>query len=381
MKQTISATRIFTGESYLSDYAILIEHDRIVELKPLSQIDTHAESFHFFDGLLCAGFIDLQVNGGGGLLFNDQPQVQTLYTMAEAHRSFGTTSILPTLMSDSPEIMAKAIHAANAVHALKPSQLLGIHIEGPFFNVAKKGIHNEKYLRQLTTDDIEILAKAEGTRLLTLAPEKTAVDLIKQLSELGYQVWAGHSNADADSVNQAIAAGLSGFTHLYNAMSMLSAREPAMLGSALVTDHCWASVIADGHHLHPTSLQIAMRCKPAGKLLLVSDAMSTVGTDGADFQLDGQTIYAVDGVLKNAQGTLAGSAISLLDAVNYVQDALAVEEAEAIRMATMYPAQAMGLTDQLGELKPGYKANIIHISDKKVCHTWIDGQMKKHIEG
>ncbi len=381
MRQTLSATRIFTGESFLTDYAIVIERDRIVELKPLSHIEPKKESVTFFEGLLCAGFIDLQVNGGGGLLFNEKPQPQTLYTIADAHRIYGTTSILPTLMSDSPDVMAQAIESANIAYSEKPNQLLGIHIEGPFFNVVKKGIHNEQYIRKLTAADIDLLCAAKGTRLLTLAPEKTDPAQIQQLTELGYKVWAGHSNGDFASVQSAINAGLSGFTHLYNAMSMMTAREPAALGAALTADGCWTSIIADGHHVHPNAIQIAMRCKPVGKLLLVSDSMSTIGTDKSEFQLEGETIHVADGALKNAQGTLAGSAISILDAVNFLQDDMLVDEADAIRMATMYPAEAMGISGRLGELMPGYQANIIHIHNKQVCHSWIDGQIKSHREG
>ena len=377
MTQTLAAPRIFTGTEFLNDHALVVERDHIVDLLP-QQALAESTTTQYFAGMLCPGFIDLQVNGGGGVLFNSDPQIATLYKIAAAHRRFGTTSILPTFMSDTESGLRKAIAAANSAHRYKPSQLLGIHLEGPYFNPEKKGIHDGNFIRPLAEDDFAILAAADGVKLLTLAPEIIQPRYIERLCAHGYRIWAGHTSSRYTLLREAIAAGLSGFTHLFNAMATLQAREPSVVGTALSSDECWTSIIADGHHVHNSVLEIALRCKPKGKLLLVSDAMCTVGASEPNFVLNGEMIQLCDGALRNAQGTLAGSAISLLDAVNYLQRNTQLDEAETLRMASLYPAEAIGLSDCLGKLLPGYQANLIHIENTVVSHTWINGEIANH---
>lgn len=205
------------------------------------------------------------------------------------------------------------------------------------------------------------------------------IGFIRQLKQLGYHIWAGHSDAECQQIDAAIDAGLSGFTHLYNAISPLNSREPGMVGTAMTADKCWTSFIADGHHVHNKSIEIALRCKPKGKLILVSDALSTVGTTNKQFVLKGQLVNDDKGILVNNNGTLAGSAITLMDVVNYLIEC--VDQAEALRMATLYPAEAISVDHYLGRIKSGYMANLIHIVDRAVLHSWIDGKMMEHQTG
>ncbi|WP_428240731.1 N-acetylglucosamine-6-phosphate deacetylase [Gynuella sp.] len=375
----VSAPRIFTGETFLTDQAVIIESGNIQQLCPVNQVPAGIPHHILRDGFICAGLIDLQVNGGGGLLFNEHTQSEALFQIADAHRQFGTTSILATLISDTPQVVESGIRAVKKAHQQNPGQILGIHIEGPFFNPARRGIHDTRFVRSPSVEDLEILATAgPAVHLMTLAPEQVDREFIHSLRQMGYHVWGGHSEASYQQVRAAIKAGLTGFTHLYNAMSQQSAREPGMLGTALAADQCWAGIIADGFHVHKNSIEVALRCKPKGKLLLVSDAMSTIGTDKKQFMLNGQVIREKQGMLVNQQGTLAGSAITLMDAVHYLVENLNMELEEALRMASVYPAEAISLGHVLGRIKPGYIANLIHIEKQSVLHSWIDGKLLEH---
>ncbi len=380
--QALSAPRVFTGEEFLTNYAVIIDAGKIVQLCQVDQVDHSIPNIILNDGFICAGFIDLQVNGGGGVLFNEQTEPEAIFSIADAHRQFGTTSILPTLISDTPNVLENGIRATNRAHQQRSGQVLGLHIEGPFFNVARRGIHDERFIRPVGEKDLEIFSRASsGVHLMTLAPEQVETDFIQQLKQLGYHIWAGHSNAGYKQIDAAIDAGLSGFTHLYNAMSPLNSREPGMVGTAMTADNCWASIIADGYHVHKKSIEIALRCKPKGKLILISDAMSTVGTTNKQFVLNGQLINDDNGVLVDNNGTLAGSAISLMDAVNYLTACVGVDQAEALRMATLYPAEAIAVDHYLGRIKSGYMANLIHIVDQAVLRSWINGKMMEHHTG
>ena len=380
--QAISAPQVFTGEEFLSDHAIIIESGKIVRVCPVAEIDRTIAHTKFNEGFICAGFIDIQVNGGGGILFNEHTRPEAVFDIADAHRQYGTTSILPTLISDTPYVVENGIRATNHAHQQRPWQILGIHIEGPFFNLVRRGIHDPRFIRTVGEEDLEILATAgHGVHLITLAPEQVELTFIHRLRQMGYQIWAGHSNSQSMQIDAAISAGLSGFTHLYNAMSPLNSREPGMVGSAMVADECWTSIIADGYHVHHKSIEIALRCKPRGKLMLVSDAMSTIGTNKKQFVLNGQIINERNGVLINNEGTLAGSAITMIDAVDYMVSVVGIDQAEALRMATLYPAEAVAVADRLGRIESGYAANLIHIVKKSVLHSWIDGQMMEHQTG
>jgi N-acetylglucosamine-6-phosphate deacetylase len=253
--------------------------------------------------------------------------------------------------------------------------VLGIHIEGPFLSRARRGVHDAKHLRNLDSSIVPLLCSlGSGKTLVTLAPEMTTPAVIAELTARGVIVAAGHSEATHAQTNQAIVHGLRGFTHLFNAMSPLTAREPGMVGAALCDDSTWCGIIVDGHHVHPATLEVALRCRRRDRFVLVTDAMPVVGSGEDAFELQGRTIRVVDGVCRDDKGTLAGTAIDMAGAVRKCVSILGLELAEALRMASQYPAEYLGLGHELGRIAPGYRANLALLDDALfVRRTWIDG--------
>nr|WP_234422361.1 N-acetylglucosamine-6-phosphate deacetylase [Xanthomonas fragariae] len=325
---------------------------------------------------LLPGFIDIQVNGGGGVLFNNARHPQALATIAAAHRRFGTTGLLPTLISDTAEVMAEAIDATRQAIAQGVPGVLGIHLEGPYLSPARKGTHDARKFRLPDAHEIAVDTSLDnGVTLITLAPERVPLDDIRAFVAGGAIVFAGHTAATYEQAHDGIAAGVSGFTHLYNAMSQLAGREPNAVGAALEDPNVWCGIIVDGVHAHPASLRVALAAKPRGKLLLVTDAMPMVGADSPSFDLYGETITAVDGVVRNADGALAGSALDMATAVRNSVQCLGVDLAEAARMASTYPAQCIGLGERLGRIAPSYQADLVLVdADIRVLATWVAGQ-------
>ncbi len=326
--------------------------------------------------LLSPGFNDVQVNGGGGVLFNAAPTADTIRTIGAAHRVFGTTGFLPTLISDDLETVAAAIAATEAAFEAGVPGLLGIHLEGPFLNSEKKGVHDASKFRTLDESAVALLTSLRrGKTVVTLAPETTSPHHIEALVEAGVIVSAGHSNASYDEIRAALAAGLTGFTHLFNAMSPLTSRAPGVVGAALEDKQSWCGLIADGHHVHPAAMRIALASKQRGRCVLVTDAMSSVGAIEKSFELDGRLIEVSGGKCVTADdGTLAGSDLDMATAVRNAEQMLGVDIAEAIRMASRYPAEFIGLGGELGRIHPGYRANFV-LTDRElnVIDTWIDG--------
>lgn len=368
--------KIFTGEEWLLEHAVVIAAAKIVDVCPLTQLTTHYPSVDLQGARLIPGLIDTQVNGGGGLLFNDAPTLATLRTISAAHRRYGTTGLLPTLISDDLSVIQQGIAAvAQALDENLPG-ILGIHLEGPFLNPAKKGVHNAEKFRTLDDEAIALLSSlTQGRTLVTLAPELTTPPAIRQLVNAGVIVAGGHSGATYAQTRTALAAGLRSFTHLFNAMTPLTSREPGMVGAALEDEQSWCGIIVDGHHVHPASLKIALAAKPRGKLVLVTDAMPSVGAVDKHFTLYGEPIYVEQGRCTTADGTLAGSDLDMLAAVRNTIDLLAVPFEEAVRMASLYPATLLNLHHELGAIKPGMRASMIAIDDNLNLRTsWIDGE-------
>jgi N-acetylglucosamine-6-phosphate deacetylase len=325
--------------------------------------------------LLLPGFIDAQVNGGGGVLFNDAPTVESIRAIGAAHRRFGTTGFLPTLISADLHTIAHAIEAVRgAIDAGVPG-VLGIHIEGPFLSLARKGVHDPAMLRELDPSAHGLLTSLRnGRTLLTLAPEMTTPHIIGKLVAAGVIVSAGHTNASYAEIRAALDHGLTGFTHLFNAMSQLTGREPGTVGAALEDTHSWCGIIVDGEHTDPVVLRIALRCKPHNRFLLVTDAMSSVGTGSDHFVLQGRRITVRGHACLDEDGRLAGSNIDMASCVRNAVRMLQVPLAEAVRMASRYPAEFLGLGAQLGRIVPGYRANLVVAdADLNVLETWIDG--------
>jgi len=378
MKTVLRNARILAGDDFRDDLAVVIESGRITALVSdaapmLGQAD---EQVDLGGGWLLPGFIDAQVNGGGGVLFNNSPDVATLRTLAQAHRRFGTTGLLPTLISDDVQVMRAAIAATRQAISEGVPGVLGIHLEGPYIAPARKGTHDAKKFRVPDAAEIALAASLDnGVTLLTLAPERVPLESIRALVERGVVVAAGHTAASYEEARAGLEAGIRGFTHLYNAMSPLTGREPGAVGAALEDRDSWVGIIADGVHVHPASLRVALATKPRGKVMLVTDAMPPVGAEDPSYELYGEVITAVDGVVRNAAGSLAGSALDMATAVRNSVQLLGVSLAEAARMASTYPAQFLNLDDRYGHIAEGHHADLVLLDEAlQVRSTWIAGQ-------
>ncbi|MBL8255157.1 MAG: N-acetylglucosamine-6-phosphate deacetylase [Pseudoxanthomonas mexicana] len=368
--------RVLTPDGFVEGLAVLMQDGLIVDLIAVEALPADAVRQDLQGASLVPGFIDAQVNGGGGALFNNDTSVDAIRTIAEAHRRFGTTGLLPTLISDDAEVMARAVDATHAAIDAGVPGVLGIHLEGPYIAPARKGTHNAAKFRVPDNSEVTMATSLDnGVTLLTLAPEQVPTDTIRAMVERGAIVVAGHTAATYEQIREGIEAGVSGFTHLYNAMSPLQGREPGAVGAALEDDGCWCGVIVDGVHVHPASLRVALAAKPRGKVFLVTDAMPMVGSDDPTFDLYGETITAVDGVVRNAAGSLAGSALDMASAVRNSVRLLGLPLDEAARMASTYPAEFLGLGDTRGRIAPGWRADLVALdADLQVVGTWIGGQ-------
>jgi N-acetylglucosamine-6-phosphate deacetylase len=369
--------RVLGDDGLIDGRCVLIEGERILDVVVESDPRCQAAQRHDLGGhLLLPGFIDSQVNGGGGVLFNDAPDVATIRAIGRAHRKFGTTGFLPTLISADLDVVARAIAAVQgAIQAGVPG-VLGIHIEGPFLNVVRKGVHDPAKLRELDTSAVGLLTSLRGGKtLVTLAPEMTTPDIIQHLVSAGVVVSAGHTNATYAEIATALRHGLRGFTHLFNAMSQLTGREPGVVGAALDDRDSWCGIIVDGEHTDPVVLRIALRCKPHSRFMLVTDAMPSVGTDASSFDLQGRTITVSGNVCIDEDGRLAGSNIDMAGCVRNAMNLLHLPLPEAVRMASRYPAEFLGLAHDTGRIRPGYRANLVLADETlNVLETWIDGQ-------
>jgi len=368
--------RVLTDHSPQGGLAVLVRGDRIEAITRADDARITRAKTHDLKGhLLLPGFIDVQVNGGGGVLFNAEPTVEALATMGAAHRKYGTTGFLPTLITDTAEVMRKALDAVDAAIEQGVPGVLGIHLEGPFLATARKGIHDAKLFRLPDADDIAAITRnRRGVVMLTLAVEEVPMDTIRQLSEAGVIVVAGHTAATYDITRAALEAGVTGFTHLYNAMTPLGSREPGVVGAALDDPHSWCGLIVDGHHVHPVALRVAIAAKAKGKSVLVTDAMPPVGSDNPEYVLNGQTIVARDGVCQSDDGVLAGSALDMATGVRNLVEMVGLPLAEASRMASAYPAAWLGLDRTHGRLVAGQHADFAVLDDGLVVtETWISG--------
>jgi N-acetylglucosamine-6-phosphate deacetylase len=374
----VAATTVFDGSAVLSDAAVVIEGNRVLDVMLRRELPADVAIRSLPDGAwLAPGFIDVQVNGGGDVLFNDEPTPEGIAAMAAAHRRTGTTSLLPTLISDTPDKMRKAFAAARSAAAANPG-VLGIHLEGPFLSPEKPGVHDRSMFRHPGREDAELLTSwRDGAVLVTLAPEQVPAGFIAELARAGVRVSLGHSMATYAQTQAALAEGLTGFTHLYNAMRPLGSREPGPIAAALETPGAWYGMIVDGEHVDPAMLRLALR--GAARPMLVTDAMPLVGGSRDGFTLYGKEITVQSGRCTRADGTLAGSAIDMARSVRNAVRLLGVPLTSALRFASTEPAEFLGLGQTLGRLKPGYRADICAFdpSDMRVLATWVAGEQDR----
>jgi N-acetylglucosamine-6-phosphate deacetylase len=374
--QAFINARVLAGDDFQAGLAVLFANGHIVDVVADTDPRLNRIQRHDLGGdLLAPGFIDCQVNGGGGVLFNDAPYVDTIRRIGAAHNQFGTTGFLPTLISDDRCVMRSAITAVDAALSAGVPGLLGIHLEGPYLSPERRGIHDATKFQVPDADDVKLLASlTRGKVLVTIAPERVPEAIVRDLQTHGVIVAAGHTGADYATTTRALAAGVRGFTHLFNAMTPLQSREPGAVGAALEDRSSWCGVIVDGQHVHPAALRIALRAKATGKIFLVTDAMPPVGSTEKQFTLNGEIITCEDGRCVNAQGTLAGSSLDMAAAVRNSVAQLQVPLAEAVRMASTYPADFLGLSTSHGRIAENYIADFVVLSDDhQVRETWIGG--------
>ena len=374
----LTGARIFAEPGWLDHHALVVVDGRIAGLPALAELPGDMPSQVLAGGSLVPGFVDAQVNGGGGILFNATPDAPSLARMAQAHAAAGgTTALLPTYITDHPAGMLAAIAAVREAMASHTPGVAGLHLEGPFIAKARAGAHDPALIRVMTDADVDaLLACGITPLLLTLAPEIVAPRLITRLVEGGVIVSLGHSDASYDVAMAAADAGARGVTHVFNAMSQLHARAPGLVGAALDHGGLWGGVIADGHHSHPAALAAALRAKrgPA-RLFLVSDAMPPAGHSQPDFMLNGRLVRRHEGALRLPDGTLAGSDLTMHRALHYAVTQLGLPLEEGLRMASHYPAEFLRLDDQRGRITPGLRADLVHLDPAlAIGAVWIAGE-------
>lgn len=371
----IKNAQIVTADGVVPDQRIVVRDGNFDEIggEPAPSED-YSEIVDLEGRLMAPGFIDIQVNGGGGVLFNDDPGVEAIEKIAAAHRAYGATSLLPTLISDDLDKIILAIDAADRAIAEGVPGVVGVHVEGPFLNPLKKGIHDKDKLRGLTEDAVRVLTSAKNaTVVVTLAPECVAPEQIKHLAENGVRICAGHTNASYDETKAALAAGVTGFTHLFNAMPVMQSRDPGVIPAALESS-AWCGVIADGKHVHPAMLRLAYRAKADKRFMLVTDAMPVVGSDLDHFFLGGKRITVKDGACLSEDGTLAGAALTMIDAFRNAMSMMGADLSSAAMMASGNPARFLGLDDRIGSIAKGRRADFVVLGDDlSLQETWIGG--------
>ena len=389
MKQLLLHARLFDGEQFHAGKAVVLSDGQIDSIidQPSSLDDYKDHVLHDLTGLVLApGFVDTQVNGGGGAMINGSTSLSDLELMTDAHRQFGTTTMLPTLISDDWPAMQHVAQLIASAHRHwgennSLSAIKGVHFEGPYLNAARKGVHKAEIIRNVDEGALDLVTHPDlGIRMVTVAPEKVGPAFVRELSERGALVSAGHTAGSHQDVAAALRNGLRGFTHLFNAMSPLQSREPGVVGAAIDSENSWCGLIVDGFHVHPASMRLAIKAKPKGKIILVTDAMASVGAEHKSFELYGQTIYAKDGKCQLADGTLAGSDLDMMGAVRNCVELLDLPLSEALRMASSYPAAFMRMETTLGTIAPGFAADLVAFDPNKwkVGHTWINGFHRGH---
>ncbi len=366
---------IVTPAAVLTDATMVVEDGRIVSLDAAPVADTVAETIDLDGGWIMPGFVDTQVNGGGGVLFNDATTVEGIAAIGAAHARYGTTAFMVTLISDTPDVIARALDAVDAAIDAGVPGVVGIHVEGPVISAARKGIHDASRFQDLDDDLMELMTRPRrGRVMLTLAPERVTADQVAALTAAGVLVSIGHSDASYATAAAGIAAGITGVTHLFNAMSPLIHRAPGVVGAALDDQSVYCGIIVDGFHVDDAALRIALRSRPHDRFMLVSDAMPCVGAADKSFTIQGRPIHVEDGRCVGADGTLAGSDLDMTGAVRNAVARLDLAPEVAAAMASTYPAAFLGLSDTRGVLAPGQRADWVRLThDLHPLGTWFGG--------
>jgi len=379
--KVLTGARIFDGERLHHDCALVVEGASIEALIRSSDRPRGGEAIDLGGGILSPGFIDWQINGGGGVLFNAEPTLEGIAAIAAAHRRAGVTGFLPTVVTDAPRVLVEALAASREAQNRVPGAL-GVHVEGPFIDPRRKGVHPAEFIRPMLESDADaLIGPRAGVMVVTLAPASVPLERIARLARAGIVVSLGHSDATAEEADAVFGAGASAVTHLYNAMSQLSSRAPGVVGAALADPSIVCGLIADGEHAHPAAYRAAIAAKGARGVALVSDAMSPAAGGPDAFELQGRRMTRVGRKLVTEDGTLAGAAITMRDAVDYVVHTLKIPLADALMMATLTPARLLGVDDRIGRLAPGHRADLVHLTDAiGVTKVWMGGRALAEVE-
>ncbi len=375
LSKAYMGAEIFDGNIRHKNAALLTKGGRVAGVVPDTEVPSGYQVIALDGGLITAGFIDLQVNGGGGEMLNNAPTIETIRTICDAHFQFGTTSLLPTLITDTKERTDAAILAVKTAAAQDIAGVIGLHLEGPHLSIARKGAHDAALIRPMQTADCRQLCALAGelpSLLLTVAPESVTPTQIADLCDAGAVVSLGHTDTDYQTARAAVASGATCVTHLFNAMSQLGNRAPGVVGAALDTEDLFAGLIADGIHVDPAVIRIAVRAKQGkGRLFLVTDAMAPLGTEMNAFTLDGRKISRRNGRLTLPDGTLAGADTDMISAVRFMTTEIGVDVDEALRMASLYPAQLLKREGEIGSLVAGARADIVHLDKRlQIVNVW-----------
>jgi N-acetylglucosamine-6-phosphate deacetylase len=376
--RAVRCPRIFDGTSWHEDSALLIENGQSAGIVSREELSAEMPVENAKGTMLVPGFVDLQVNGGGGILFNEKPDIAGIRRICAAHACFGTTALLPTLITDTPEVTKAAIEAGVAAARENVPGFLGLHLEGPHLSRERRGAHRADLVRPMTQDDLDMLISARKhlpALLITCAPESVTAEQVAQLAAAGVCVSLGHTDCTRDTALAYVDAGASLVTHLFNAMSPLAHREPGLPGAVLDCGKLSAGLIADGFHVDPAVIRIALRAKtPPGHVFLVTDAMSTIGSDVDGFELNGRQVFRRDGRLTLEDGTLAGSDIDMASSIRFLVNRVGIPFDTALRMASRFPAEAIGLADRKGTLVAGTDADFVELDgDHQVVGCFIGG--------
>lgn len=357
--------RIFDGEKTLYNRALVIEKNKIKEIVRLEVLKEKYKNIETKDvggNLIAPSFIDLQLNGCGGVLLNDDVSKETLSIMNETNIKYGCTLFTPTLITCPDEKIKMAIEAMDKIEDLEEIGVLGLHIEGPYISVEKKGTHREDYIRVMSDEMIEKIAKSK-TAIFTLAPENAKPEHIKLLMENNIKVALGHTNSTYEEIEEKKPYGITLATHLYNGMSSFNHREPGAVGAVLESKDLRAGIIVDGFHCHYASVKLAHKAM-GERLYLVTDAASPAGTDIPEFMFEGKRCFHKDGQLRNEEGNLAGSVLTMDQGVRNLVEHVGLPLEEALRMASLYPAKAVNIDNRYGRIKAGYEANLVILDEK-----------------
>ena len=378
-KKAYIGARIFDGTDEHFGAALVTEKKEILKIVPQEDVSSDYEIISLNQGIICPGFVDIQVNGGGGCLLNEAPSLQSLEKICDTHAKLGTTSLLPTLISDVPEITKAAQTCAIEASEKNIPSFLGLHLEGPHLATSRSGAHDKSVIKPMGKNDcldLETLAKKISKVLITVAPEAVPVEFVEQLTSAGVIVSLGHSDCTFAEAEDLVAAGATGVTHLFNAMSQFGSREPGLVGAALELGHLSAGIIADGFHVNEATIRIALRAKKSpGSIFLVSDSMATTGTTLGSFELNGRTIFRKNGRLTLENGTLAGADLDLASAVRFMVNNVGISYIDALKMATIFPSSFIGMEREIGVLKPGARADFLWLDDDlNVQSVWRAGE-------